>query len=171
MRLCFLHGLESGPHGRKYQALTSMFGKVVSPDCEGIFNAEDRFPIIQRELDKAGNQSSDDDKFLVVGSSFGGLMAIMLNNKRPDLVGAMVLCAPAFNFPETPEFDPVSLPPVKVIHGIHDEVVPIATSLPFGPDCIKVDDNHSLAQSIPIILKTVFEMRLELQYGSIKLLI
>jgi hypothetical protein len=83
------------------------------------------------------------------------------------MVGAMVLSAPAFNFPETPEFDLVSLPPVKVIHGIHDQVVPIATSLPFGPDCIKVDDNHSLAQSIPTILKTVFNMRLELQYGVV----
>lgn len=154
MRILFLHGLESGPHGRKFQALTWMFSEVLAPDCSGVTDARQRLEIILRALDR------NPVPFLVVGSSMGGLMAMLLLEARPDLVAGLVLCAPALHRPETPAIAPDRLPPTRVIHGSRDEVVPPQTSLIFGSRLQLVDDDHGLTGSLAAILTAVFELKL-----------
>jgi len=156
MKILFLHGLESGPHGSKYQALTWMFGDVLSPDCSGVKDESQRLDIIQQQL------ATEKEPVLVVGSSMGGLMALLLNQACPEKVAGMVLCAPAIHRPAAKDLDVEKLPPTIVIHGRADTVVPFSCSAVFGKRLIAVDDDHRLSNSMPVILRAVFDMKLSL---------
>lgn len=153
MKIVFLHGLESGPHGSKYQALKKQFGDILSPDCSGIFDEQNRLKIIRRDL----AQESSSPVF-VVGSSMGGLMALLLQQVEADKVAGMVLCAPAIHHPAAQHLDYSQLPPTRVIHGTQDDVVPFEVSQVFGDRLIAVDDDHQLAKSMDLILHTVAEL-------------
>lgn len=156
MKILFLHGLESGPHGSKYQALTWMFGDVLAPDCSGIKDEWQRLDIIQQQLE------TEKEPVIVVGSSMGGLMALLLNQVNPEKVAGMVLCAPAIHRPEAKNLDVEKLPPTIVIHGRADTVVPFSCSAVFGKRLIAVDDDHRLSNSMPVILRAVFDIKLGL---------
>lgn len=156
MKILFLHGLESGPHGSKYQALTWMFGDVLAPDCSGIKDEWQRLHIIQQQLD------TEKKPVIVVGSSMGGLMALLLNQANPGKVAGMVLCAPAIHRPAAKILNVEELPPTIVIHGRADTVVPFSCSAVFGKRLIAVDDDHRLSNSMPVILRAVFDIKLGL---------
>lgn len=156
MNILFLHGLESGPHGSKYQALQEIFGEVLAPDCTGVMDETERLKIIQREI------GFKEGQFLVVGSSMGGLMALLLQKSNPERVAGLVLCAPAIHRPAATGLDLNHLPPTIVIHGTQDTVVPIEASLPFGKRLIKVEDDHRLSKSMADILRAVFDLKLTL---------
>lgn len=156
MKILFLHGLESGPHGSKYQALKETFGEVLAPDCSGVKDEKKRLVIIQQEISRAGWP------FLVVGSSMGGLMALLLQQENPGQVAGLVLCAPAIHRPSAKNLDLHKLPPTVVIHGTEDDVVPLEVSRPFGKRLIIVDDDHRLSKSMAEILRAVFEIKLQL---------
>lgn len=153
MNILFLHGLESGPHGSKYQALKAVFNQVTAPDCSGILNEEERLQIICDEIDRT------EEPYLVVGSSMGGLMAMLLQQRRPQRIAAMVLCAPALHRPAAAELTYANLPPLTVIHGDQDDVVPLDVSRRFGEDLIVVHDGHRLGGSMTVILDAVFRMQ------------
>lgn len=157
MKILFLHGLESGPHGSKYQALKSVFGEVLAPDCSGIQDERERLKIIRRET------ANISGPFLVVGSSMGGLMALLLQQAEPDKVAGMVLCAPAIHRPAAKTLNFETLPPTTVIHGTGDDVVPFAVSQVFGERLIPVDDDHRLSNSLAEIVRRVREMKQELE--------
>ncbi|SDZ80861.1 Alpha/beta hydrolase family protein [Desulfuromusa kysingii] len=153
MKIMFLHGLESGPHGHKYQALKAMFGDILAPDCRGIKDETERLKIITEVI------NHETGPFLVVGSSMGGLMALRLQNAHPDQVAGLVLCAPAIHRPTSADLNLDNLPPTIVIHGIEDDVVPIEASHPFGERLRTVNDDHRLSNSIEEILCAVAEIR------------
>lgn len=159
MQIVFLHGLETGPHGSKYQALKQMFGEVISPDCEGVKDPQQRLTIIQQAL------SEHSGPFLVVGSSAGGLMALLLQREDPRVKG-LVLCAPALHTEIGAALTAEGLPTTVVIHGRDDDVVPIDSSHRFGAPLIEVDDGHRLNDSLPLILRQVFEMKLKAQFPT-----
>ena len=156
MKILFLHGLESGPHGSKYQALSWMFGDVLAPDCSGIKDELQRLHVIQQALE------TEKEPVIVVGSSMGGLMALLLHQASPEKVAGMVLCAPAIHRPAAKNLDFKKLPPTTVIHGKADTVVPFSCSAVFGERLIAVDDDHRLSNSISEILRAVFDTKLSL---------
>jgi len=159
MQIVFLHGLETGPHGSKYQALRLMFGEVISPDCEGVKEPQQRLAIIQQTL------SDQTGPFLVVGSSAGGLMALLLQREDPRVKG-LVLCAPALHTEHGDTLTAEGLPDTVIIHGRGDDVVPIECSREFGAPLVEVDDDHRLNDSLPLMLRLVFEMKLKAQFPS-----
>ncbi len=156
MKILFLHGLESGPHGSKYKALKAVFNDVTAPDCSGILDEDERLQVICNVIDKTN------DPYLVVGSSMGGLMAMLLQQYRPQRVAGIVLCAPALNRPAGKQLTYSNLPPLTVIHGEQDDLIPISVSHRFGDDLITVQDGHRLTDSVPVILKAIFDLQLKL---------
>ena len=146
MKLLFLHGLESGPHGAKYQALRAAFGELISPDCSGINDPQQRLQIILQELDQI------EDQLLVIGSSMGGLMALLLQQALPQRVAGLLLCAPALHRRAAAGLSAKDLPPTLIIHGRQDQVVPLDASRQFGAPLQEVDDDHSLKNSLPLIV-------------------
>jgi pimeloyl-ACP methyl ester carboxylesterase len=156
--LVFLHGLESGPHGSKYQTLSGLgLGPVLAPDCSGMLDVQERLHKIEDELQ--GLQ-----RLVLVGSSFGGLMAVQVALRQPRQVAGLVLCAPALHGardlgPVPPAPDGI---PIRVLHGDADDVVPLP---PIAAWCTQyhvpltvVADGHRLQASHDDLRRLVREV-------------
>ena len=154
MNLVFLHGLETGPHGTKYQALRAVYPALQAPDCTDIFNAEERLAVVERALE--GQRD-----LVLVGSSFGGLVAVLFADRHPDRVRAYVLCAPAVHAERTAGVTRVPSSAV-ILHGNRDDAVPIevsrAFSQRFGIPLVEVDDDHRLGSSMDVMLDLVAQV-------------
>lgn len=64
-----------------------------------------------------------EDRWLLVGSSFGGLMAALWTLRHPGRVHRLILLAPAFHRPDFVADKPVDVPTL-LVHGTRDSVVP-----------------------------------------------
>jgi pimeloyl-ACP methyl ester carboxylesterase len=155
MQVAFLHGLETGPQGSKVQALRRVIPELLAPDCEGIWDIDERLRIIEREL-------SSRSGLLLVGSSFGGLAAVLYFTRHPEAVTGCVLCAPAVHHLEPQEI--AGLPPETVIiHGKRDDIVPLTASEALAARfpwvrLLAVDDEHGLGASLELIVEEVQAM-------------
>lgn len=160
MPILFCHGLESGPHGRKYHALVEAGFDVVAPDCRNRDLAA-RVDVIREAIVRAERPP------LVVGSSFGGIAALAASILATDQgveIPGLVLCAPALRLRQPP-VDTMSLrcpAPTVIVHGTRDEVIPIDHSRDFaarhGARLIETDDDHRLAGSLDTIVSAVRDL-------------
>ena len=148
--LVFLHGLESGPVGTKSAHLRDVFGNVLCPDTQGLldpFTRLERVLSLTREVRDA----------IVIGSSFGGLMAVHLAHRRPKTCRALVLLAPALR-PDLTE-DLLPQPPTWILHGRQDDVVPgtwsEAWATQTGAHLSWAEDDHSLRNSLDAMVRLV----------------
>ena len=159
MNIIFCHGLESHPHGRKYEYLTRAGLSVDAPDFRGLELAA-RVDKLEGHLDAVGGAP------LLIGSSYGGataLCAAMRRHARNERVSGLILCAPALARPEPP-IDTMELfapAPTIILHGVRDDVVPIEVSREFAArdanvKLIELDDVHDLRGSLPELLGAVY---------------
>ena len=170
LRLAFLHGLESGPHGSKYQTLCTLgLGEVIAPNCQGVLDVGERLRLVEAAL-------ADQPRVVLVGSSFGGLVALLYAAAHPAQVAGLMLCAPAVHLPELlalhglPPKGPPPAIPVRVLHGSLDDVVPIGPVQKYSQDqgfvLIVVDDDHRLALSHAKMSELVLEVWAEAQLAA-----
>lgn len=148
----FFHGLESGPIGTKSKRLMEEFD-VVSPDFEGMMDIDER-------LEKAERLTRGEADTILVGSSFGGLLAALLYAEHPGRFRTYVLMAPALYLDAAERVD--KMPPgAVVIHGRDDEVVPIdqvrAFCADFDVEFVEVEDGHRLHGSLDLMVEKVRE--------------
>lgn len=137
----FLHGLDSSGSGTKGSFFSARYPDMRRPDFAG--SLQERMKALKTLVD-----GSDD--LILVGSSFGGLMAACLATELPEQVKRLVLLAPALNFYE------YRLPERKLgmdthlVIGKDDTVTPPELVIPaaeatFSKLQIKlVDDDHLL---------------------------
>jgi alpha/beta superfamily hydrolase len=145
----FSHGQESGPWGTKIRAMAelvkSLGCKADSIDYQGIADPTGR-------VEKCIRECADiTDTLVLAGSSMGGHVATAAAEQL-GAAGLFVL-APAY-FMEgyeglTP--DPPSMP-ICIVHGWHDDVVPIENSIRYASGCSAtlhiVDGDHRLTANI-----------------------
>lgn len=160
MPLIFCHGLESSPHGRKYQALLAAGLDPISPDFQGQHLAArvlTLLPVLRAH-----------EGAVVVGSSYGGITALCAAIQHVEAGGrvrGLVLCAPALARFEPPADRMRLYPPAPtiIIHGRHDDVVPAQVSVEFAAENPEVrlelvDDDHRLAASMDRIVLAAREL-------------
>ncbi len=156
----FAHGLEGRPDGRKGTALREAGFKLVAPDGRNRSLA-DRV----RGLEAALRTSSD---VVLVGSSYGGLAAVVVASRQPERLRGLVLLAPALVWSEPPVDDPDALTvpsalPCIVIHGTRDEVIPIQKSRDLARRSPHIQlweraDDHVLRRSLPQLITAVRQL-------------
>lgn len=153
-RLFFFHGLESGPHGSKYRSLAETFA-VESPDFQGMD--------IDERLERAIALTEGLEDIVVVGSSFGGLLATLLHDRHPERFHGVVLLAPALHLEVATRIR--RMPPegrLHVIHGIDDDIVPLDAVVRFcaahGHAVTVVEDDHRLGASHPRMIACVRDL-------------
>ena len=144
VRRMFIHGLESSGRGFKGRLLRGVYDDTLTPDFRG--DLAERMAQLEPLLEGK-------DPWILVGSSFGGLMAALAACQHPTWVRRLILLAPALHHPEFQTPGPVTVPTL-VVHGTRDEIVPLEevrvraertfTQLTFR----QVDDDHLLHATV-----------------------
>lgn len=148
-RLIFIHGLEGSSQGVKARLLRESYPGILIPDFRGSLN---------ERMDKLYTLLGDTSSWVMVGSSFGGLMATIFAGQSPQQVDKLVLLAPALIWPDfaTSPPDPISVP-VVLYHGKQDEIIPfeavrnLAEQIFLDLDLRVVDDDHGLYKTVHAI--------------------
>jgi len=113
--LVFIHGLESTAQGAKGQFFSQNFPEMIIEDYTGNF--------ITR-MKKLNGILAGKTNLIIVGSSYGGLMAVQYAMENESRMKKLILLAPALNLPEFSfkSYKPLQLP-VIIYHGINDNIV------------------------------------------------
>jgi predicted esterase len=145
----FSHGQESGPWGTKIRSMAerakSLGCSVESIDYQGIADPSERVLKLLSEC------KDIDDRLILVGSSMGGHVATAAAEEL-RAVGLFVL-APAYYMPGYEALTPTPpLLPICLVHGWHDDIVPVENSIRFAQSCSAtlhlVDGDHRLTANI-----------------------
>lgn len=145
---CFLHGLESSGAGTKGQWFAERFPAVLRRDYHGD---------LDQRLEQLTDQVAGHDDLILVGSSFGGLMAATFAARHPGRCRRLVLLAPALTFAAyQPPSEPLDVPTLVVL-GVHDSVCPADRVLPLARATFRnlevrlEDDDHLLSRAFPLL--------------------
>ena len=145
----FSHGQESGPWGTKIRSMAETVRRLGfaadSIDYQGIADPTERVEkciALCREVD---------DDLILAGSSMGGYVA----TAAAETCGAsgLFVLAPAYYIEgfEALTPPPPSMP-ICIVHGWHDEIVPVENSIRFARDCSAtlhlVNGDHRLTANI-----------------------
>jgi len=145
----FSHGQESGPWGTKIKAMATMVkelgGSADSIDYQGIVDPGERV----RKLITACEGLND--TLILVGSSMGGHVATAAAMEL-NAAGLFVL-APAYYMEGYEDLTPAPPGmPICIVHGWHDDVVPVENSIRFASGCKAelhlVNGDHRLTANI-----------------------
>lgn len=164
MKVHFIHGLESSPLGEKARYLAAHFDArtphMDTKDLEGAI-----------EIQRASIAAWQPD--VVVGSSFGGAIAVALlargHWRGPTLLLAQAAAKLGIHDPL-----PVGVP-VTLVHGVHDAIVPIEDSRALAktgtPGLVvleEVDDEHRLSSLVASehLATLVLELRARVTAGA-----
>lgn len=145
----FIHGLESNNQGTKAVYFRKNFPGMLTPNFPGPL--EERMAKLQAIL-------SGQNDLLLVGSSFGGLMASIFAMDHEARVRRLILLAPAINLMEfTPYREKKLSMPVHLYHGRQDEVIPLEEVRKVARQVFSdltfhaVDDDHYLHKTFETI--------------------
>jgi len=145
----FVHGLESTGRGTKGMYFRERYPDMIIEDYTGSLAAR----LIKLEADLGGKT-----ELILVGSSYGGLMAAIYACRHPDRIRRLVLLAPAINLDEfTPYRGRTLTCPVHLYHGRRDDVVPPEEVRPVAEAVFAnlhyhlVEDDHSLHDNFPLL--------------------
>jgi len=112
----FIHGLESTSQGTKAVYFRHHYPDMLIEDYTG--------PLEER-MEKLTSVLAGRAPLILVGSSYGGLMAAMFAGRHPERVESLILLAPALHLPDYEPYRGKRLDlPVTLYHGNADDVVP-----------------------------------------------
>ena len=153
--IIFIHGLESSGQGFKGNLLRKELPGCLTPNFKE-FTEKIKF---QKLLDERMTQLKSilkkKESWIIIGSSFGGMMGALYTSRFPEKVDQLILLAPAL---AVPDLDPKVISPINVpvviYHGIHDKVISLKSvrsraeriflDLKFN----EVDDDHMLHSTV-----------------------
>ena len=138
----FIHGLESSGQGTKGMFFRERYPDMVIEDFPGFF---------QQRMQKLESLLAGKTDLILVGSSYGRLMAATYACLHEDRVKKLILLAPALHLDEYRSWlNKKLLMPITIFHGLRDDVVPpaavreIAERLFVNRAFHEVEDDHSL---------------------------
>lgn len=145
----FIHGLESSSQGTKGVFFRTRYPDMIIEDFVGSF---------KERMNKLDDILFDRKNLIVVGSSYGGLMATVYTEKNEEKIKKLILLAPALNIDEFRPYLKKKLHlPVMIYHGKNDNVVPPATVREIAGEVFTnlhyhlVDDDHSLHNTFSLM--------------------
>jgi predicted esterase len=138
----FIHGLESSGQGTKGMFFRERYSGMILEDFDG--------PFAQR-MEKLEGLLAKKDDLILVGSSYGGLMAAVYACLHEERVKKLILLAPALHLePFQPYLNKTLHMPIAIFHGLQDDVVPIEAVQTIARKSFanhtfsSLDDDHSL---------------------------
>ena len=122
--ILFIHGLESSGHGFKGNLFRTILPEILTPDFTPFdlaISLEKLLKIRMSELEMITNNKTD---WIIIGSSFGGLMATLFALQNPNKVLRLILLAPFLNTKllDLKQYSSIEIP-VIAYHGKSDKIV------------------------------------------------
>jgi pimeloyl-ACP methyl ester carboxylesterase len=115
----FIHGLESSSQGTKGVFFRERYPNMIIEDFFGSFS---------QRMEKLEGLLAKEKHLILVGSSYGGLMATVYACLHEERVKKLILLAPALHLePHQPYRKKKLSMPIAIFHGRQDQVVPLAT--------------------------------------------
>ena len=153
--IIFIHGLESSGDGFKGQLLRKELPGCLTPNFTPYNPKIPIKSLLNERMRQLISILENKTDWIIIASSFGGLMGALFTLKYPSKVSKLILLAPYLSTPaiDPEKYSPVD-PPVIVFHGKLDEVVPIKRSRARAEKIFKtliyntVDDDHSLQKTV-----------------------
>ena len=152
MKLFFLHGLDSSSNGTKGRYFKNNFPECIVPDFDGSLEMR-----LQKLESLCGVNDGDEEPVILIGSSFGGLMAACFAVKHPKRTARLILMAPALNFPGLDIPAEKITAPTYLLIGSRDTVTPAQKVIPIARQTFAdleinlVDEDHLLHQTFPTL--------------------
>ena len=149
MTRVFIHGLESSSQGTKGVFFRERYPGMIIEDFSG--------PLEER-MKKLNLRLEGLEDLILVGSSYGGLMAAIYACENEPRVSRLILLAPALHIVDlSPCLSRKVQIPVILFHGRQDDVVPpapveaTARRVFARLDYHLVDDDHTLHVTFPLM--------------------
>ncbi len=121
--IIFIHGLESSGNGFKGTYLKNLFPDILTPNFKKFKQKillDDLLKERMRQLDSILKKRNS---WIIIGSSFGGLMATLYTLRNPEKTARLILFAPFLATPmlQIENISPLNIPTI-IFHGKHDEI-------------------------------------------------
>ncbi|TFG92448.1 MAG: alpha/beta fold hydrolase [Syntrophobacterales bacterium] len=143
----FVHGLEGSSQGNKSRFFRKRYPDMIIEDYTGS---------LEERMEKLRGMLADRKDLVLVGSSYGGLMAAMYACDNEPAIKKLILLAPALDLEAfRPYLNREIAVPVVLYHGRRDDVVPpgpvreIAARVFINLSHHCVDDDHPLSETFP----------------------
>ncbi len=145
----FIHGLDSSSRGTKGSYFRKRYPQMILEDYSGS---------LEERMEKLSGDLAGKENLILVGSSYGGLMAALFACRHETIVRRLILLAPALGHGDfgARSAQP-ALIPVVLYHGRFDDVVPaeatrrIAARLFANLEHHLVEDDHNLHRIFPLL--------------------
>jgi pimeloyl-ACP methyl ester carboxylesterase len=159
----FSHGKESGPNGRKIQALAAVAqaegAHALSVNYRehpaGIHHDHDALGEADRRVEQLlATPLPPHKRLILVGSSMGGYVSAVAASRM--LVDGLFLLAPALAMPGYAQVPPKApAPHISIVHGWRDEIIPWEHSARWAAEARcelhLIDGDHRLDSALPVI--------------------
>ena len=153
--IIFIHGLESSGKGFKGQLLRKEIAECIAPDFEEYNPNISMELLLKIRMEQLYAILKDKEPWVIIGSSFGGLMATLYTLKNPDKISKLILLAPYLLIPELNSkiYSPVNVP-VIIFHGKYDRIVSLRQTRSYAEKLFTnlkyniVDDDHFLHKTV-----------------------
>ncbi len=127
--IIFIHGLESSGHGFKGNLFRTLFPNILTPDFSAYNERISLRVLLSKRMKELELIMEYKPEWIIIGSSFGGLMGTLFTLQNLDKVQLLILLAPFLDpqFLRVKDFKPVDIP-VIIYHGKEDAIVSVKKS-------------------------------------------
>lgn len=153
--IIFIHGLISSGDGFKGQLIRKTLPGCLTPNFTP-YSPEKPLKILFKErMAQLIPIIEEKIKWIIIGSSFGGLMATIFTLENPKKISKLILLAPYLSTPllNPKIYSPVNIP-VEIFHGKNDKVVPVKQAQKVAEKLFtnliykRVNDDHTLKKTV-----------------------
>lgn len=126
LNIIFAHGMESSGHGPKANLLRNRIPTIMTPDFTPYSPGMPYQELLEARMAQFNAILKRRDEWIIIGSSFGGLMAALYACKHPEKIKKLILLAPYLQVPELKPSNFQNLPldfPVIIYHSKTDKIV------------------------------------------------
>jgi alpha-beta hydrolase superfamily lysophospholipase len=153
--IIFIHGLESSGNGFKGSYLKSLFPYILNPNFKKYKKNMSLDSLLKDRMTHLNLILKEENSWILIGSSFGGLMATLYAINSPEKTKRLILLAP---FLATPllEVDinlSINIPTI-IFHGKNDKIALYTTSRKRATQIFShlefntTEDHHDLNETI-----------------------
>ena len=121
--IIFIHGLESSGKGFKGTYLKGLFPDILTPNFIKFKRNISLDTLLKKRMGQLNLILKKRTSWIIIGSSFGGLMATLYALRNPEKTERLILFAPFLATPMLQIDDTSSINILTIIfHGKHDEI-------------------------------------------------